>query len=212
MVTHLVWDWNGTLLDDFHVIVTATNETIETVGGKRLSADQHRDAFYRPIIDFYSDLAGRRLTVPEFTALDRTFHLSYRRGLDTCGLTHDARDAITSWPGSQSLLSMWFHDELVPLVEHHGLTAHFDRVDGLRAGAGSESKHPHLVTHLAALGIAPGDTVLIGDSVDDALAADRAGARCVLYSGGFTSEAKLREVGVPVAASLTEAVRLARLG
>ena len=50
---------------------------------------------------------------------------------------------------------------------------------------------------------------MIGDSVDDALAAASVGARCVLYSGGFTDAVRLAEVGVPVVDSLIEAVAIA---
>ena len=55
-------------------------------------------------------------------------------------------------------------------------------MDGLRASVGGGSKTPHL----AELGLTGPDCVLIGDSVDDAHAADAVGAGCVLYSGGFT--------------------------
>jgi len=40
-------------------------------------------------------------------------------------------------------------------------------------------------------------------------AAASVGARCVLYTGGFTDPAKLRAYGVPVADTLLEAVALA---
>ena len=56
------------------------------------------------------------------------------------------------------------------------------------------------------------DCVLIGDSLDDAEAAAAVGARVVLYSGGFTDEARLTATGVPVAATLTEAVEHAARG
>ncbi len=51
-------------------------------------------------------------------------------------LAADAKAAIKSWPGTQSLLSMWFHDELVPAVETYGLAGLFTRVDGLRTEVG----------------------------------------------------------------------------
>jgi phosphoglycolate phosphatase-like HAD superfamily hydrolase len=51
--------------------------------------------------------------------------------------------------------------------------------------------------------------VLIGDSLDDADAAESVGARCVLYTGGFTDPDRLRASGRPVADALTEAVALA---
>ena len=209
MRKHLVWDWNGTLLNDFAAIVASTNEAVEQLAGQQLSADEHRERFYRPIIDFYSELIGRRLSTDEFAGLDARFHTSYDRRLAACGLAADARDAIATWPGSQSLLSMWFHDQLVPLVDRYGLTGSFARVDGLRDES-SESKRPHLVQHLTALGFDGHDCVLIGDSVDDGVAATASGAACVLYGGGFTAPGKLRETGHPVATTLTEAIAIAR--
>src|SRR5205807_1821814 len=79
----------------------------------------------------------------------------------------------------------------------------------LRATIGGGSKTPHLAAHLDALGLTGPECVLIGDSVDDAHAADAVGAACVLYSGGFTDPERLAETGRPVAHTLTEAVRLA---
>lgn len=210
MAKHLVWDWNGTLLDDFGAVVTATNLAIATVGGPPLDADEHRERFYRPIIDFYSELVGRRLTDEEFEGLNGLFHRHYHGQLSAHGLTADALSSIAAWPGTQSLLSMWFHSDLVPLVAAHSLTEHFARIDGMREPVGGDSKQPYLLAHLDALALDPADCVLIGDSVDDQIAAAAAGASCVLYAGGFTSARKLRATGAPVAATLTEAVALAR--
>jgi phosphoglycolate phosphatase-like HAD superfamily hydrolase len=125
-------------------------------------------------------------------------------------LAADAMAAIRSWPGSQSLLSMWFHDELVPAVETYGLAGIFARVDGLRTEVGGDLKAGHLARHLAELGIAGDQVVLIGDSLDDAAAADSVGGQAVLYTGGFTAPARLRASGRLVADSLVEAVSLAR--
>ncbi|MET8541662.1 HAD hydrolase-like protein, partial [Kitasatospora sp. NPDC004799] len=111
---------------------------------------------------------------------------------------------------SQSLLSMYEHDRLVPLVDTFGLTGGFLRVDG-RSGPSGGQKAEHLARHLAALGerVDPARTVLIGDAADDALAALGAGAHAVLYTGGSHTREKLEPVGVPVVDSLAEAVELA---
>ncbi|NUT32828.1 MAG: HAD family hydrolase [Hamadaea sp.] len=208
-VKHLVWDWNGTLLNDLGLVVAATNVAITSVGGQAVSEEEHRRDFRRPIIDYYGSLLGRPVEQEEFAALDEIFHVEYRTGLLTVDLAADARDAIASWAGTQSLLSMWFHHELVPTVDRFGLTPHFARVDGLRAITGGGFKAGHLAAHLEALGVDGADTVLIGDSLDDAHAAASVGARCVLYSGGFTAAAKLSEAGVPVADTLVGAIALA---
>jgi phosphoglycolate phosphatase-like HAD superfamily hydrolase len=212
-VKHLVWDWNGTLLDDLALVVAATNASLAVAGGRPVTAEEHRRDFRRPISDYYQYVLGRPVDADEFVRLDVAFHRAYRVGLRRCRLTIDARSAIAAWAGTQSLLSMWFHDELVPTVDWHGLTALLSRVDGLRATVGGGFKAPHLAAHLRALGVAGPDCVLIGDSVDDAAAAAEVGAEVVLYAGGFTDEPRLRSTGRPVAATLTEAIAIAgRLG
>jgi phosphoglycolate phosphatase-like HAD superfamily hydrolase len=210
-VTHLVWDWNGTLLDDLTLVVAATNVSLATIGGPPITADDHRRDFRRPIADYYGHVLGRPVSRDEFIQLDRLYHDFYRDGLLDCALAADAEAAMRAWTGTQSLLSMWFHEELVPEVTRRGLHALFERIDGLRPGVvGGGHKAEHLAEHLDALGMAAADTVLIGDSVDDAHAASAVGAACVLYGGGFTHPDRLTEAGVPVATSLIEAVALAR--
>ncbi len=209
-VTHLIWDWNGTLLDDLPLVVEATNQAFTAVGGRILDSDEHRRTFRRPVAEFYAEILERAVDAEEFGRLDRIFHDAYRLGLTTTSLAADAKTAIKSWPGTQSLLSMWFHDELVPTVETYGLTGLFTRIDGLRATVGGGFKAGHLKEHLAALDVPGERAVLIGDSLDDATAAASVGAAVVLYTGGFTHPARLRASGLPVADTLMDAVTLAR--
>ncbi|RIV37167.1 HAD family hydrolase [Micromonospora radicis] len=206
---HLVWDWNGTLLNDLSLVVACTNAVFVSEGGPTVTAREHRVRFRRPIADYYAEVLGRAVDDEAFGRLDKIFHDAYRIGLTGCELAHDAVDAMAAWPGTQSLLSMWFHDELVPAVQTYGLTGRFTRVDGLRATVGGDRKAESLTRHLAELGVHGTSVVLIGDSIDDADAARSVGGRAVLYSGGFTDEARLRASGHPVADTLTEAVTLA---
>ncbi|WP_213453813.1 HAD family hydrolase [Rhizomonospora bruguierae] len=220
---HLVWDWNGTLLNDFDAVVRCTNLAFASVNGRAVSPDEHRRQFRRPIAEYYAEVLDRPVDAEEFARLDKLFHDEYRTRLSECALAHDARAAIRAWGGEQSLLSMWFHTDLVPTVDGYGLTELFRRVDGLRTGAepggnghggtgrgSADHKAGHLAAHLAALGVPGADAVLIGDSLDDADAAAAVGARAVLYTGGFTDADRLRGYGVPVADTLLEAVALAQ--
>jgi phosphoglycolate phosphatase-like HAD superfamily hydrolase len=206
---HLVWDWNGTLLDDTALVVAATNATLTSLGAPVVSVEDHRSGFFRPIADYYAVLLGHPVPDEEFARLDEAFHAVYRDGLPGAGLAPDALAAIGAWGGSQSLLSMFFHDDLVAQVRHRGLEPLLGRVDGLRDRVGGRSKAPHLAAHLAALRVAPAEAVLIADTVDDADAARAVGASIVLYTGGITDTARLRATGAPLAGSLLEAVDVA---
>jgi phosphoglycolate phosphatase-like HAD superfamily hydrolase len=210
---HLVWDWNGTLLDDLSLVVAATNTAFASVAAPGVSyvvtAEEHRRDFRRPISEYYAGVLGRPVDDAEFAVLDRVFHDAYRAGLADMALAAGALDALRGWTGTQSLLSMWFHHELVPTVTRYGIDPHFLRVDGLREDTGGGFKAVHLKRHLTELRLDGADVVLIGDSIDDADAARSVGARCVLYTGGFTDPDRLRAYGIPVADSLLEAVALA---
>ncbi|GFM97474.1 hypothetical protein Sfulv_22850 [Streptomyces fulvorobeus] len=106
---------------------------------------------------------------------------------------------------------MYGHEELVPVVRGYGIERHFVRVDG-RTGPSGGSKALHMERHFAALdGVSPERAVVIGDAVDDAVAAAHVGARAVLYTGGSHSRASLEGAGVPVVDTLAEAVSLAAL-
>jgi phosphoglycolate phosphatase-like HAD superfamily hydrolase len=207
---HLVWDWNGTLLNDVDLVVRATNLVFTTMGGRVLTVEEHRLQFRRPVAEFYAAVLERAVDAEEFDRLDKIFHDAYRDGLTTCVLADDAPDAMRAWTGSQSLLSMAPHDDLVPTLTSYGLDGSFTRVDGLRTGRAGGTKAEHLVEHLAALDVDAGRAVLIGDSIDDADAAIAVGAACVLYTGGFTAAERLRASGHPVAETLAEAVALAQ--
>jgi phosphoglycolate phosphatase-like HAD superfamily hydrolase len=208
-VKHLVWDWNGTLLDDLKLVVDATNVCLATVGGPMITAEEHRRDFRRPILDYYAHVLERPIDEVEFQLLDDAFHDAYRLGLAHVRLAPDALEAMGRWEGTQSLLSMFFHDELLVEVERHGLGARLVRVDGLPGTVGGHRKATYLAAHLEALAVDPATVVLIGDSVDDGDAALAVGAGCVLYAGGFTDTSLLKATGLPVASSLTEAVTMA---
>jgi phosphoglycolate phosphatase-like HAD superfamily hydrolase len=208
-MNHIVWDWNGTLLDDIGLVVEATNASLATAGGGPVTMADHRRDFRRPVHHYYGAVLGRDIDSEEFVKLDRAFHEAYDAGLATCELSPGALAALAGWSGTQSLLSMWFHDQLVPTVNRYGLTSYLGRVDGLRTTIGGGPKAPHLVAHLEALGLRGPECVLIGDSIDDAVAAASVGARCVLFSGGLTDRDRLATLGLPVVDTLAEAVLLA---
>jgi len=206
--THVVWDWNGTLLDDLHLVVAAASAACATLGRHTVTPEEYRQCFTRPIEASYERLLGRPLAEGEWQHLASTFHGSYQSLVGTARLAPDANealDAVSAAGLSQSLLSMWTHDELVPLVEAFDLAARFVRVDGQPTFGGGH-KEEHLRRHLDELSLAGHEVLMIGDSLDDAVAARAVGAGCVLVGSGTHPPDILRTSGVPVAASLVEAL------
>ncbi|MGK5697784.1 HAD family hydrolase [Streptomyces sp. URMC 128] len=206
---HIVWDWNGTLFHDIDAIIGATNAAFAELGLEPLTLEKYRELYCVPVPKFYERLMGRLPTEAEWEVMDDIFHRYYAEHRVRCGLTAGAVELLSGWRSagrSQSILSMYVHEELVPLVRGFGIEPHFIRVDG-RTGPSGGSKAEHMVRHLASLvSVAPERTVVIGDAADDAVAAQYVGARAVLYTGGSHSRASLEAVGVPVVDTLEEAV------
>ncbi|MEU2302739.1 HAD family hydrolase [Streptomyces antibioticus] len=209
---HIVWDWNGTLFHDNDAIIGATNAAFAELGLEPLTLERYRALYCVPVPKFYERLMGRLPTDAEWELMDDIFHRYYAEHRVRCALTEGAEELLSGWRSaghSQSLLSMYVHDELVPLVRGFGIEPHFVRVDG-RTGPSGGSKAEHMVRHLAAIGVVePERAVVIGDAADDAVAALHAGAQAVLYTGGSHSRASLEGIGVPVVDSLAEAVEVA---
>ncbi|MBV2354318.1 HAD family hydrolase [Streptomyces sp. J2-1] len=212
---HIVWDWNGTLFHDNDAIIGATNAAFAEIGLAPITLERYRALYCVPVPKFYERLLGRLPTDAEWELMDGVFHRHYTERRVRCALTEGVTDLLAGWRSaghSQSLLSMYGHDELVPLVRDLGIEAHFLRVEG-RTGPSGGSKAAHMVRHLAALAgsVEAARTVVIGDAADDAVAARHAGAHAVLYTGGSHSRASLEGVeGVPVVDTLAEAVDEAR--
>ncbi|WP_128428878.1 HAD family hydrolase [Streptomyces cyaneus] len=206
---HIVWDWNGTLFHDNDAIIGATNAAFAELGLDPITMEQYRALYCVPVPKFYERLLGRLPTDAEWEVMDVTFHRYYTEHRVGCGLTAGVAELLVEWRSaghSQSILSMYGHEELVPLVRGFGIEQHFIRVDG-RTGPSGGSKAEHMVRHIEALvSVDPARTVVIGDAADDAVAALHVGARAVLYTGGSHSRASLEGVGVPVVDTLGEAV------
>ncbi|RNL82112.1 HAD family hydrolase [Halostreptopolyspora alba] len=208
-VSHIVWDWNGTLLDDNDANIAAVNKVCAEFGSPPVGLEYWRSVFRRPLRPCYEELLGRGLTTHEWERLNESYEHHYSAALPTCGLAAGVPDVLEEWSaagGTQSLLSMAAHRHLVPLVNERGLGHHFTRVDGRRFDGGHDSKAEHLVAHLTRQEVDPATVVLIGDIDDDAVAAREAGAHAVLVATGMMSEERLRATGHPVVPSLAEAV------
>ena len=213
-VKHVIWDWNGTLLDDRDIVLAASVAVFAGTEAEGVTGEEIVAAYTRPIWVAYEKLLGRPLREGEWERMDDLFHTSYAELLHTCELAVECLAALGRVAGggrSQSILSMAGHDHLVSTVGRFGITPFFSRVDGLRDAPPGGGKAEHMVRHAAALGVAPADLVVIGDAADDAVAAAHIGACAVLYTGGMQRRAELELTGVPVADGLLEALDLAGL-
>jgi len=206
---HVVWDWNGTLLDDAWLCVESINWLLDRHGLPTLTAERYRQVFDFPVRDYY-ERAGFDLERYSFEELGTAFMDEYQRRLPECRLRRSAREVLEALAAAkvgQSILSAYRQQWLEDLVARHSLAHLFG---GLH-GADDHYAHGKLdraMTFVADLPCSPGDVVMVGDTTHDHAVARAMGVDCILLDGGNQTVERLRSCGVPVVADLSSVLDL----
>lgn len=204
----VLWDWNGTLLDDVHYAIGVRNRVFPRFGLPAIeSVEAYHEQFDFPVKTYYLR-AG--VTEENFTAVANAWMDEYVAGYRAVPLFPDALavlDAFESAGFQQVILSASQEDNLRSQLNHAGILHRFDALLGL-SHIYATDKSGIAKAWLADRGIAPSACVLLGDTVHDALVAEGLGIDCVLIARGHMSRARLSSTVYPVCATLTEAAEL----
>ena len=210
-MTYVVWDWNGTLLDDTSAALGALNTMLARRGKRPVSLDFYRERFAFPVRPFYAE-CGFDLASENWDSIAVEYHDAYARGVRS--LARGAIEALASAGGAaagQSLLSALRQDKLERDAAEFGVAGCFEFIQGTDNldGASKTTAALRLVQRIrSAHPDRDLELVVIGDAVHDSEVADSIGARCVLFSGGSHAAHRLSPLA-PVCATLAEAVDIA---
>lgn len=208
-MTWVLWDWNGTLLDDTAACLAALNAMLTRRGRPPITRDFYRETFSFPVRPFYEKI-GVRLADEDWNALAREYHDAYRA--EPCALnveTVAALEAVRAAGARQAIISALRQDLLDQATARFGVDGymtHIYGVDNLDGGS-KLARARELAARIRADDPAA-DLVLIGDALHDGEVAAALGARAVLFSGGGHAAHRLRAVA-PTGDTLRACVRLA---
>lgn len=194
----VVWDFNGTLLDDVHACLDALNAILRGNRLPPLSAEDYRARFRFPVAEFYRELGMVPATRYDWEALGESFHMRYLFSRHL-GLQPGAREALTALRAAgirQGVLSALEQGLLEMQLRQFGLTPYFDFIRGSRNydGASKEAAARDLPLE--------GPTLLVGDTLHDAEVARAMGWDCLLCSAGHQNAERLATAGFPIIPSL----------
>jgi phosphoglycolate phosphatase len=205
----VIWDWNGTLLDDAWLALETINELLGRRGLPLASPARYQEVFGFPLEGFCRRV-GFDLAAETFEALSDQYGARYEERRLECRLRDRAREVLVALQRDgvrQSILSAYHQRTLEELVDHFGLTGVFDRVVGADNPYG-ERKVERGRRLLAEEGWPPREVVVIGDTLHDGEVARAMGVDCVLFPSGYQSAGRLQQGGHAVAADLSAAVAL----
>lgn len=198
MIKLVVFDWNGTLFDDTKIVLEAVNASeVKVLGIPPLTLERYRETYDAPLHRFYENLGISRETFDAKSAeIAAKFHPIYEP------LAAHARTR----PGTKKTLETLRKKGIscVILSNHtvEGIYLQISRLklvdlfDAVLANGGTEemhhtSKQHRLESYLEENDIAPSETIIVGDTVEEIRIGHNLGLRTISITGGNNSEKRL---------------------
>lgn len=199
----ILWDWNGTLVDDVATVVQINNQVFARHGYAPTTVAEYRRLFRFPVIEYYRALG---VTDEDFYTIAKEWNEGFVQAFHQVPLKRDAAEAVQRFHRAgfrQVIISASQREQLqVQVQQYPQLDGMFDEVLGLH-DVYAVSKVQLARDYLARSGTDPARALFIGDTTHDAEVAGAIGCPCRLIAGGHQVDEVLQTAGVPVLESLT---------
>ena len=201
----IIWDWNGTLLNDVQLCVNCMNVLLERRNLPLLSFERYREVFGFPVKTYYEKI-GFDYSKEDFEIPAREFMELYHKFLPEASLFPCAADVLKYFQKRkfrQIMISAMEHDSLVRILEERKVLAFFDAVSGIdNIYAGGKAEMARVF--LNRLNLHPHEMILIGDTLHDREVAQLLTIDYLLVASGHQSGNRLRSVTSKVVNTLSE--------
>ena len=202
---HIVFDWNGTLVDDAWIFVDILNSLLKKRNLNQIDLNKYQEMFCFPLTDFYQNL-GFDVSPDAFNILKEDFVFEYNKRQFAAHLFPDAVDTINKIKSHNvklSILSASNQKILSSLMNFYSINHFFTHILGVDnyEAVGKEKLGLKL---LKFLGESRSDIVMVGDTDLDYRVSQKLGIDCILISRGHQSYQRLSVLDCPVIYSLTD--------
>ncbi len=196
----IIWDWNGTLLNDVPLNMRIVNTLLNERGVRPLESEEYyKTEFSFPIIDFYRKI-GFDLEKEDFTLIAREYARLFDEGYPEAEIFPDVEQMLYLIKHSgkeQLIISASEQGYLLKQVEYFELSHYFTDILGVSDVLGS-SKIERARGWIKERGIDPSEVLFIGDTEHDFDTAKAIGCDCVLVARGHNSRKRLEKTGCRV--------------
>lgn len=201
---YIIWDWNGTLLDDINASLKSVNDMLEKRGMEPIDKVRYRECIGVPIRIFYEKVFD--MSKEDYNVIIEEYNNGYLFHLSECGLSDGAVELLEKLAAKgkrQAIVSSSNNNQLMKNVEKYGVKHWFDAILGA-ADYMADSKIDRAVTYLKSHNASADEVLVIGDLAHDSMLAKEINADCVLLSSGHETPERLASSGARVIDSLRE--------
>jgi phosphoglycolate phosphatase len=201
----IIWDWNGTLLNDVEMCVNCMNVLLEERKLRLLTRETYRDVFSFPVKDYYEKI-GFDYSLEDFEIPAKEFMDLYHNRLSDTRLFPCAEDTLIHFQKRgfrQLIVSAMEHDSLVSTLKERNILSYFEAVSGIDniyAGGKVEMARAFLDRP----GLKTNEMIFIGDTLHDMEVAQALGIDYLLVAAGHQSKEVLLEKTTRVVDRLSE--------
>jgi len=206
---HIIWDWNGTLINDIWLVVEIMNKMLKKRNMPGIDLKKYGEIFDFPVIDYYAKL-GFNFSKESFEELTVEFISEYYTRFNECKLFNEVEEVlkkIRDMGIPQSILSASKEDVLIEKIKYYGIDKYFNRIIGLENHY-AESKVERGKKWIDELNLNPQDVLLMGDTAHDYDVSKHIGCDCLLIANGHYSYERLAKLGVDVIGTLKEMIQI----
>jgi len=205
----VLWDWNGTLIDDLEMNLEVMKELMTENGLLNVpSKDFYLEHFGFPVGSFY-ELLGFDFSKVDYLKLADDYVEKYEEKFKTTYLFENAEKTLQTLFENgvhQAVISATGHERLVPQVKRFEISKVFDAILGTENDLG-KGKTAVAVEWLQKSGADPKRTVFIGDTLHDLETANAIGCDCIFIARGHNSKERLLKTGRTVLGDISEVLK-----
>lgn len=201
----IIWDWNGTLLNDTDICISSMNSMLKSRGMTELSHARYKDVFTFPVRDYYEAI-GFDFSKESWDVAAHEFIEKYLIELPTCKLAEGTIEMLAYLRQKgyrQAIISAMQHEALLNSVKALEIEDYLEYIGGIgdHYGAG---KIENALNFFDEFRLHPAQVTLIGDTLHDAEVAGELGCECILVASGHQSVERLLKSGHKVVQQLTD--------
>ncbi len=204
-ISTIIWDWNGTLLNDMDICVEAINELLAKRRLPLMTLEKYRKLFTFPVISYYEHI-GFDFSRESYDDVAIEFITIYFDKLRQARLFSGVKPVLDYFSRKgmrQAILSAMEQENLHKSVCSMDIGHYFSHISG-SSDHYATGKAAQAAAILELLGSKPSESLIIGDTLHDFEVASETSCHCLLVSAGHQERERLLTSGQTVVKSLEE--------
>lgn len=199
----VIWDFNGTLINDVHICVDAINMQLKARQLPAIDQNTYKRLFTFPVRDYYEaigfDFSREAFEIPALAFMD--LYVDWIHKAQLFPEVKHTLERISQAGIPQYVLSAMEQDLLDKLLHHYQIAHYFEIIQGIddHFGGGKAESGKYLVSKIP---FPAKEILLVGDTLHDADVAAGLGVDVVLVGQGHQSIERLQSNGQLVCSNL----------